>query len=36
MIKNPGAPRANVTVDAENPNGTYTPPQDMTVLHQHM
>ena len=31
-----GAPRANFTVDAEHPNGTYTPPTDMTVLQQHM
>lgn len=35
VIKNPGAPRANLTVDAEHPHGSYTPPSDMTVLQQH-
>ncbi len=31
----PGAPRANLTVDKEHPEGSVTPPQ-MTVLQQHM
>lgn len=35
VIKNPGAPRANVTVDAEHPHGAYKPPSNMTVLQQH-
>jgi hypothetical protein len=26
-----GQPRANITCDAEHPDGTYTPPEDMTV-----
>ncbi|KAL4855860.1 putative peroxygenase 3 [Chlorella vulgaris] len=35
-MQNPGQPRANITCDAEHPNGTYTPPEDMTVLQQHV
>ena len=35
-ISNPGAPRANIAIDAEHPQGTVTPPNDMTVLQQHM
>ena len=36
VMPNPGAPRANLTVDREHPHGTLSPPEDMTVLHQHM
>lgn len=36
VMKNPGAPRANITIDREHPEGTYTPPNDATVLQQHM
>lgn len=32
-LYNPGLPRANITCDAEHPNGTYTPP-NMTVMQQ--
>ncbi|KAI3424860.1 hypothetical protein D9Q98_008244 [Chlorella vulgaris] len=35
-MQNPGQPRANITCDAEHPDGTYTPPADMTVLQQHV
>lgn len=31
-----GAPRANMVVDKEHPNGITTPPNDATVLQQHM
>lgn len=34
-IKQAGLPRANITVDAEHPTGTYKPPK-MTVLQQHI
>ncbi|PRW45357.1 caleosin domain containing [Chlorella sorokiniana] len=34
-IHNPGLPRANITCDAEHPEGTYQPP-NMTVLQQHV
>lgn len=35
-IFNPAQPRANLTVDREHPKGIYTPPQDLTVIQQHL
>lgn len=35
-VKNPGLPRANMTCDREHPNGTYTPPANLTVMQQHV
>nr|AEB77763.1 caleosin [Auxenochlorella protothecoides] len=35
-IKNPGLPRANLSCDKEHPEGTYSPPRNLTVMQQHI